>query len=203
MRLTPAFAARRASRPSRDETSFVRIRRLSVGGPFGGAPRCQRTWFPARQGSVNLRSASGRAPLGPAKEGMGHSWSDHRHEFVRAHIGHKARVLIRDRTAAAGAGYGSKSLLTRTFLASPSPALRCLCPNPARPTSPSPSKKPRICGALKSGRPDLNRGPHRPERCALPGCATPRIDPVFHRQGRMPRFARPPRQAHFRPLPAG
>src|SRR4051794_23388921 len=26
----------------------------------------------------------------------------------------------------------------------------------------------------KSGRPDLNRGPHRPERCALPGCATPR-----------------------------
>jgi hypothetical protein len=27
---------------------------------------------------------------------------------------------------------------------------------------------------LLSGRPDLNRGPHRPERCALPGCATPR-----------------------------
>ena len=26
----------------------------------------------------------------------------------------------------------------------------------------------------KSGRPDLNRGPHRPERCALPDCATPR-----------------------------
>jgi hypothetical protein len=30
------------------------------------------------------------------------------------------------------------------------------------------------CGADASGRPDLNRGPHRPERCALPGCATPR-----------------------------
>ena len=29
-------------------------------------------------------------------------------------------------------------------------------------------------GLSKSGRPDLNRGPHRPERCALPGCATPR-----------------------------
>ncbi len=28
---------------------------------------------------------------------------------------------------------------------------------------------------LLSGRPDLNRGPHRPERCALPGCATPRL----------------------------
>ncbi len=27
----------------------------------------------------------------------------------------------------------------------------------------------------QSGRPDLNRGPHRPERCALPGCATPRL----------------------------
>ena len=26
----------------------------------------------------------------------------------------------------------------------------------------------------QSGRPDLNRRPHRPERCALPGCATPR-----------------------------
>src|ERR1700748_2411692 len=25
-----------------------------------------------------------------------------------------------------------------------------------------------------SGRPDLKRGTHRPERCALPGCATPR-----------------------------
>ena len=28
-----------------------------------------------------------------------------------------------------------------------------------------------------SGRPDLNRGPHRPERCALPSCATPRGGP--------------------------
>ncbi len=31
----------------------------------------------------------------------------------------------------------------------------------------------RLCAAL-SGRPDSNWGPHRPERCALPGCATPR-----------------------------
>src|ERR1700689_2012283 len=41
--------------------------------------------------------------------------------------------------------------------------------------------EPRACppapAELISGRPDLNRGPHRPERCALPGCATPRIDP--------------------------
>jgi hypothetical protein len=37
-----------------------------------------------------------------------------------------------------------------------------------------PTKKPRICGAFLSGRPDSNRGPRRPERRALPGCATPR-----------------------------
>jgi hypothetical protein len=36
----------------------------------------------------------------------------------------------------------------------------------------------------QSGRPDLNRGPHRPERCALPGCATPRMGPVNHRRAR-------------------
>jgi integrase len=36
-------------------------------------------------------------------------------------------------------------------------------------------EKPRVSRAFRSsGRPDLNRGPHRPERCALPGCATPR-----------------------------
>jgi hypothetical protein len=33
-----------------------------------------------------------------------------------------------------------------------------------------------------SGRPDLNRRPHRPERCALPGCATPRGDPFCQRR---------------------
>ena len=35
-------------------------------------------------------------------------------------------------------------------------------------------KAPLQQGFPTSGRPDLNRGPHRPERCALPGCATPR-----------------------------
>ena len=34
----------------------------------------------------------------------------------------------------------------------------------------------------QSGRPDLNRGPRRPERRAIPGCATPRRIPVSHRQ---------------------
>src|SRR5205085_10478880 len=38
---------------------------------------------------------------------------------------------------------------------------------------PSPTKSLQI-RTNKSGRPDSNRGPHRPERCALPGCATPR-----------------------------
>ena len=32
-------------------------------------------------------------------------------------------------------------------------------------------------GLPLSGRPDLNRGPLRPERSALPGCATPRYPP--------------------------
>src|SRR5450755_2099060 len=46
---------------------------------------------------------------------------------------------------------------------------------PPRRSSPAATKRPRVSGAfLISGRPDLNRGPHRPERCALPGCATPR-----------------------------
>ena len=35
---------------------------------------------------------------------------------------------------------------------------------------------------FSSGRPDLNRGPHRPERCALPGCATPRGVGVLRKQ---------------------
>ena len=38
--------------------------------------------------------------------------------------------------------------------------------------------------AFKSGRPDLNRGPHRPERCALPGCATPREERIVAEAGR-------------------
>jgi hypothetical protein len=35
----------------------------------------------------------------------------------------------------------------------------------------------------QSGRPDLNRGPHRPERCALPGCATPREERIVAEGG--------------------
>ncbi len=31
-----------------------------------------------------------------------------------------------------------------------------------------------MAAGLWSGRPDLNRRPHRPERCALPSCATSR-----------------------------
>ncbi len=35
---------------------------------------------------------------------------------------------------------------------------------------------------LQSGRPDSNRGPRRPERRALPGCATPRRRPKYPTQ---------------------
>ena len=52
-------------------------------------------------------------------------------------------------------------------------------------------------GNVQSGRPDLNRGPHRPERCALPGCATPRCarDSSRGAQGRRNAGARPPRES--------
>ena len=32
-----------------------------------------------------------------------------------------------------------------------------------------------------SGWPDLNRRPHAPQACALPGCATPRLDDARER----------------------
>ncbi|MDX6534468.1 MAG: hypothetical protein QOF68_2212, partial [Gaiellales bacterium] len=43
---------------------------------------------------------------------------------------------------------------------------------PNRPTDTEGSA--RLSRSPASGRRDLNSGPHRPERCALPGCATPR-----------------------------
>ncbi len=43
-----------------------------------------------------------------------------------------------------------------------------------RPVTMSGHSASRSSQRLNPGRPDLNRGPHRPERCALPGCATPR-----------------------------
>src|SRR5262249_33487609 len=67
----------------------------------------------------------------------------------------------------------------RHLSAVPSPCVAAfvtnVCPieQPVRPTRPN-KKPPHLRGFLESGRPDLNRGPHRPERCALPGCATPR-----------------------------
>ena len=38
---------------------------------------------------------------------------------------------------------------------------------------------------LQSGRPDLNRRPHAPQACALPGCATPRVS-AFANARRVP-----------------
>jgi hypothetical protein len=57
----------------------------------------------------------------------------------------------------------------------PTPANR-----PTAPPTPEQQKAPPERGFPKSGRPDLNRGPHRPERCALPGCATPRRPLQYH-----------------------
>ncbi len=42
-----------------------------------------------------------------------------------------------------------------------------------------------------SGRPDLNRGPHAPQACALPDCATPRRTlQGYHRRSRRVKKAR-------------
>ena len=46
----------------------------------------------------------------------------------------------------------------------------------------------------QSGRPDSNRGPHRPERCALPGCATPRRARQYSTRSRPAIVARWPRR---------
>ena len=45
------------------------------------------------------------------------------------------------------------------------------------------SESPPTLDFLTSGRPDSNRGPHRPKRCALPGCATPRGSRRVYRPG--------------------
>jgi hypothetical protein len=55
----------------------------------------------------------------------------------------------------------------------PSPSNRSRPPRGLKAPGARARKNPAFTGLL-SGRPDLNRGPHRPERCALPGCATPR-----------------------------
>jgi hypothetical protein len=44
-------------------------------------------------------------------------------------------------------------------------------------------------GVLQSGWPDLNRRPHAPQACALPGCATPRVSASAN-AGRVPRATR-------------
>ena len=80
---------------------------------------------------------------------------------------------------------------------------RCLArPGPGRPRRPGrrrarssavriarslinyrPPLGPQATATAKSGRLDLNQRPHRPERCALPGCATPRGDSFCQEPG--------------------
>ena len=57
--------------------------------------------------------------------------------------------------------------------------------------------------SLSSGRPDLNRGPHRPERCALPGCATPREERIVAEGGGRAVLAGASEAADARPLLCG
>jgi hypothetical protein len=74
--------------------------------------------------------------------------------------------------------------LARTHRAHPTPARvdnKWTDIGPMRPTG-GPESPPTL-DFLTSGRPDSNRGPHRPKRCALPGCATPRGSRRVYRPG--------------------
>ena len=55
--------------------------------------------------------------------------------------------------------------------------------------------KPSVSPAIQSGCPDLNWGPLRPERSALPGCATPRARKGYRLTGRRADPATPLRSA--------
>ena len=57
------FRATTRLQRSAPQTRNPRMRRLSVPGSVGGTARSRRTWFPAKQGGVNLRLASLRALL--------------------------------------------------------------------------------------------------------------------------------------------
>jgi hypothetical protein len=79
--------------------------------------------------------------------------------------------LIRQRT-------GQKTLQTSRFRLDRDTHKPPYCPITAQSRGPNnalrSTKNPAFAGIFISGRPDSNWGPHRPERCALPGCATPR-----------------------------
>ena len=98
--------------------------------------------------------------------------------MVPRHVRHRRRSL-RGRRAGQDVQPG-RSLLgaiggrscTRQRGGDPAPALVIAVGEPPdRLNNEAPAGRRRL---QSSGRPDLNRGPHRPERCALPGCATPR-----------------------------
>jgi hypothetical protein len=76
----------------------------------------------------------------------------------------------RDRTAAAGEVRLPRSLLKATFWLQQARTVQRFVPNRRTIERPSAQQKnPAFAGLFESGRPDLNRGPHRPELWAKPG----------------------------------
>ncbi len=130
-------------------------------------------------------------------------------ESVRAlarELGEDERDARRDRSTRRPAPSASRSPTTPARRAISSRARCAASPStscaPAGSRSESPAARwtrdriqraarvPVMTGTARSGCPDLNWGPLRPERSALPSCATPRNEvPVSHRIGREPASA--------------
>src|SRR5947209_5909278 len=88
-------------------------------------------------------------------------------------------VRTGERTAPAGEAHGSENPCKYALPGSDNAATRA--PDSALPAQslPNPNgigqtKNAAFAGVFDAARADLNRGPHRPVRRALPGCATPR-----------------------------
>ena len=163
--------------------AIVTIRRRSTdkrGNRHQG--RSRRTDIPNAQGRASLvgicqGAHTGPAPLtnrNPRVAGLSCRSAPSLHERLGR------RIDDRERSRAASAFAGIPSMRIEGIT---TPRSCTYVPWPRSETAPL-LTKPQQSATNTSGRPDLNRGPHRPERCALPGCATPRMNPVCHSRGR-------------------
>ena len=87
----------------------------------------------------------------------------------------RARIRLAKFRAAAGPKPGADPpMRSGEFLLAYGQTSRKLLPHCYLEAAPKQRNPRRSAASWQSGRPDLNRGPRRPERRALPGCATPR-----------------------------
>jgi hypothetical protein len=114
------------------------------------------------------------APVSPPLPSAGAGPSDRDNPWPRANRSHAQRHQIPRETVSGmldEAVSHYETLKMQLLLQNLSFALSGL--NSARWYLQNPDLQGFLC-LMKSGCRDLNPGPHRPERCALPGCATPR-----------------------------